>query len=261
MVGAAIGAAMFGQRPIVEIAFGEFLPIAMSQIVLQAANIHYMTAGRGRVPLVLRTRVGDGPYRGHPQSYEAWFPHVPGLKVVMPATPRDARALMRAAIRDDGPVLFFEAMSVYHSRGSVPVEAQDVSIGSAAIARGGRDVTIVTAGSMLPRVLAAAETLRDERIDVEVVDLRTLAPLDRATVLASVRKTGRLVIAHEAWKVGGFGAEVAAVVAEEGFGDLRAPIVRVGMAHLPVPSALSLRELVIPSAETIAGAVRQVCRA
>ena len=261
MVGACIGAALFGARPVVEVSFGEFLPTAMSQIVLQAANIHYMTAGKGRVPLVLRTRVGDGPYRGHPQSYEAWFPHVPGLKVVMPATARDARGLMRSAIRDDGPVLFFEAMALCHSRGSVPLDPDEVPIGRASLARAGRDVTVVATGSMVARALAAAAGLRVEGIDVEVVDLRTLAPLDRATVLASVRKTGRLVVTHEAWKTGGFGAEVAALVAEEAFEDLLAPIVRVGAPHVPIPAAQTLRELVIPSVDSIAAAVRRVVAA
>jgi len=261
MVGACVGAALFGMRPIVEISFGEFLPTAMSQIVLQAANIHYMTAGRGRVPLVLRTRVGDGPYRGHPQSYEAWFPHVPGLKVVMPATARDAGGLMRAAIRDDGPVLFFEPMSLYHSRGDVPEEPSTTPLGAAAVARAGRDVTVVASGAMTPRALAAAEALNAEAIDVEVVDLRTLAPLDREAILASARKTGRVVVAHEAWKIGGIGAEVAAMIAEEAFEDLLAPIVRVGAPHVPIPSAQSLRDLVIPSADTIADAVRRVYEA
>ena len=261
MVGAAVGAALFGRRPIVEISFGEFLPTAMSQIVLQAANMRYMTAGAGSAPLVLRTRVGDGPYRGHPQSYEAWFPHVPGLKVVMPATPRDARGLMRAAILDDGPVLVFEPMGLYHSRGPVPLEPEEVPIGRARLARAGRDATVVASGLMVPRALAAADLLAGEGIAAEVLDLRTLAPLDKAAILASVRKTGRLVVAHEAWKVGGSGAEVAAMVAEEGFAHLRAPILRVGAPHLPIPAAQTLRDLVIPSAATIAEALRRVCAA
>jgi len=258
MVGTCIGAALFGKRPIVEISFGEFLPTAMNQIVLQAANLHYMTAGKGRVPLVLRTRVGDGPYRGHPQSYEAWFPHIPGLTVVMPSNARDAHGLMRSAIADDGPVLFFEQMALYHSRDSVPDEPFIVPIGSAHVARSGLDVTVVATGWMVQRALAAAEQVRPDGIDVEVVDLRTLAPLDRGTVLGSVRKTGRLVVAHEAWKIGGIGAEISAVVAEEAFHDLMAPIIRVGAPHVPIPSAQTLRDLVIPGVESIASAIRRV---
>ena len=259
MVGAAIGAALQGKRPIVEISFGEFLPCAMNQIVLQAANLSYMTAGAARVPVVIRTRVGDGPYRGHPQSYEAWFAHVPGLKVVMPATPADAWGLMRAAIRDDGPVLIFEQMFLYHAiRDEVPDGDHVTPIGVAHVARPGRDVTIATTAWMVHRSLEAARSLADEGIDAEVLDLRTLAPLDTGSLLASVRKTGRLVVAHEAWKVGGIGAEVSAAVAEHAFGALRAPIVRVGAPSIPIPSATPLRNMVIPSADTIADAVRSV---
>ncbi len=259
MVGAAIGAALQGKRPIVEISFGEFLPCAMSQIVLQAANLAYMTAGDAHVPLTIRTRVGDGPYRGHPQSYEAWFAHVPGLKVVMPSTPADAWGLMASAIRDDGPVMVFEQMFLYHAiRDDVPDGEHVVPIGPARIARTGRDATIVATAWMVHRSLEAARVLTDEGVDVEVIDLRTLAPWDQDTVLASVRKTGRLVVAHEAWKVGGFGAEVAATVAERAFDALRAPIARVGAPSIPVPSATALRNLTIPTADAIADAVRSI---
>ena len=261
MVGAAIGAALQGKRPIVEVSFGEFLPCAMNQIVLQAANLRYMTAGAARVPIVIRTRVGDGPYRGHPQSYEAWFAHVPGLKVVMPATPADAWGLMTAAIRDDGPVLIFEQMFLYHAiRDDVPDGDHVTPIGVARVAREGRDVTVAATAWMVHRSLEAARTLADEGIDVEVIDLRTLAPLDTETLVRSVRKTGRLVVAHEAWKVGGIGAEVAAVVAETAFDALRAPIARVGAPSIPVPSATALRNMTIPSADKIADAVRSVVR-
>src|SRR3712207_4090416 len=261
MVGAAIGAALQGKRPIVEVSFGEFLPCAMNQIVLQAANLRYMTAGAARVPLVIRTRVGDGPYRGHPQSYEAWFAHVPGLKVVMPATPADAWGLMTAAIRDDGPVMIFEQMFLYHAvRDDVPDGDQVTPIGVARVARPGRDVTIAATAWMVHRSIEAARTLAAAGIDAEVVDLRTLAPPDSETLLTSVRKTGRLVVAHEAWKVGGIGAEVAAVVAEGAFDALKAPIARVGAPSIPVPSATALRNMTIPSTEKIADAVRAVVR-
>lgn len=259
MVGAAVGAAMFGQRPIVEISFGEFLPLAMSQIVLQAANVHYMTAGAASVPMVVRTRVGDGPYRGHPQSYEAWFPHVPGLKVVMPSMPRDAGRLMRAAIRDPNPVLFLENMQAYHAvREEVPDADDPLPIGTARIVRAGDAVTVVATGWMVHRALAVADRLAAEGISVEVIDPRCLAPLDLETLVQSVRKTSHLVVAHEAWKIGGFGAEVSAAVAETALDALDAPIARVGAPHLPVPSTKALRDLFLPNEDTLAAAIRKV---
>lgn len=260
MVGAAIGAALFGRRPVVEVSFGEFLPAAMSQLVNQAPNIRYMTGGAGRVPIVVRTRVGDGPYGGHPQDYSAWFAHVPGLKVVVPATPGDAKGLMSAAIRDDNPVLFFEAMSLSHARRDhVPVAEHIEPIGAARIARQGNDVTITTWGSLLPPSLQAAKTLAGEGIEAEVVDLRTLAPCDRETVLASVTRTQRLVIAHEAWVTGGFGAEIVAAVAERAPDCLAAPVERVGAQPVPTPSG-SLRAHALPNSTQIAAAVRRVVK-
>lgn len=259
MVGAAVGAAMFGQRPIVEISFGEFLPLAMSQIVLQAANVHYMTAGAASVPLVLRMRIGDGPYRGHPQSYEAWLAHVPGLKVVMPALPRDAGRLMRAAIRDPNPVLFLESMQAYHAaREEVPDDDDPLPIGTARVVREGRAVTVAATGWMVHRALTVAERLAAEGVSVEVIDLRCLAPLDLETVVTSLRKTSRLVVAHEAWKIGGIGAEVSAAIAESALDALDAPIVRVGAPRLPVPSTKALRDLFLPNEENLADAIRRV---
>lgn len=260
MVGAAIGAALFGRRPIVEISFGEFLPAAMNQLINQAPNLRYMTGGAARVPVVVRTRVGDGPYGGHPQDYSAWFAHVPGLKVVMPATPADAKGLMTAAIRDDNPVLFFEAMSLSHGRrGDVPTGEDVEAIGKARVARSGRDATVVTWGSMVPASLQAAKTLAREEVEVEVIDLRTLAPWDREAVLSSVRRTRKLVIAHEAWIVGGFGAEVAATVAEEAPENLSAPVVRVGARPVPIPSG-TLRRHALPGDAQIVDAVRRVVK-
>ena len=257
IVGTGLGAALFGQRPIVEISFGEFLPCAMNQLALQAPNLRYMTAGAARAPLVIRTRVGDGPYRGHPQSYEAWFAHLPGLKVVMPATPADAKGLIKAAIRDDGPVLFFEHMFLYHGiRDEVPTEEYLTPIGPAAVRREGRDLTIAATGWMVHKSLSAAQDLAREGIEAEVLDLRTLNPLDTASVIASVRRTGRLVVAHEAWKVGGIGGEVAATVAERAFDALKGPIVRVGAPHVPIPSASDLRNQVIPSKADVLVAAR-----
>ncbi|HVC34241.1 MAG TPA: transketolase C-terminal domain-containing protein [Chloroflexota bacterium] len=259
MVGAAVGAAMFGQRPIVEVSFGEFLPLAMSQIVLQAANVHYMTAGAASVPLVVRTRLGDGPYHGHPQSFEAWFPHVPGLRVLMPSLPRDAGRLMRAAIRDPNPVLFLENMQAYHAvREEVPDEDDPLPIGTARVVREGRSVTVAATGWMVHRALAVADRLATEGVSVEVIDLRCLAPLDLATLVTSLRKTSRLVVAHEAWKTGGFGAEVSAAIAENALDALDAPIVRVGAPHLPVPSTKALRDLFLPNEEDLIVAIRRV---
>ncbi|MDQ3792351.1 MAG: alpha-ketoacid dehydrogenase subunit beta [Actinomycetota bacterium] len=258
MVGAAIGASLFGRRPIVEISFGEFLPAAMNQLLNQAPNIRYMTGGAARVPVVVRTRVGDGPYGGHPQDYSAWFAHVPGLKVVVPATPADAKGLMIAAIRDDNPVLFFEPMSLSHGRrGEVPADEHVEQIGAASIAREGRDATVVTWGSMVPPSLQAARVLSREGIEIEIVDLRTLAPWDRQMVLSSVSRTRRLVVAHEAWVTGGFGAEVVAAVAEEAPQSLDAPVARVGARPVPIPSG-PLRRDVLPGSDQIAEAVRGV---
>ena len=259
MVGSAIGAALFGCRPIVEVSFGEFLPAAMNQLINQAPNLHYMTAGAARVPVVIRTRVGDGPYGGHPQDYVSWFAHVPGLKVVVPATPADARGLMLAAIRDDNPVLFVEAMSLSHARrAEVPAGDEVVPIGSASLARPGRDVTLVVWGSTLPLGLQAAATLSDEGTEVEVIDLRSLAPWDTGRVVDSVRRTRRLVIAHETWVTGGFGAEIAATVAGQAPRvELLAPITRVGAAPVPIPSG-PLRARALPTSAQVVAAVRAV---
>ena len=259
MVGAAIGAALFGQRPIVEISFGEFIPAAMSQLINQAPNLRYMSGGVARVPVVIRTRVGDGPYGGHPQDYSAWFAHVPGLKVVMPGHPADARGLMLAAIRDDNPVLFIEAMSLAHApREAVCIDGDAAEpIGCARLARPGSDVTVAAIGSMVPASLRAAASLEAEGIRVEVIDMRAIQPLDTRCVLASVGRTGRLVTVHEAWVTGGLGAEIAAAVAEACPRALRSPVVRLGTAPVPTPSG-KLRPFALPNSERIAAAIRQV---
>jgi pyruvate/2-oxoglutarate/acetoin dehydrogenase E1 component len=258
MVGAAIGAALFGRRPIVEISFGEFLPAAMNQIINQAPNLHYMTGGAARVPVVIRTRVGDGPYGGHPQDYSVWFAYVPGLKVVMPGTPSDAKGLMLAAIRDENPVLYVEPMSLAHGpREEVPADEYLVPIGKARVAREGTDLTIVTVGSTVPVALRAASLLEDEGVDAEVIDLRTLAPLDADTIVASVRKTGGLVTVHESWVSYGIGAEVAAICAERALEDLLAPVKRVGTKPVPVPSG-AVRRHALPTAEDVVIAAREL---
>jgi pyruvate/2-oxoglutarate/acetoin dehydrogenase E1 component len=256
MVGAALGAALFGQRPIVEISFGEFIPAAMNQLINQAPNLRYMTGGVGRVPVVIRTRVGDGPYGGHPQDYSAWFAHVPGLKVVMPAQPSDARGLMLSAIRDDNPVLFFEPMSLAHGpRGPVVTDQETLSIGRARVARDGSAVTIAAIGSMVAASLRAATAVVADGIDCEVIDLRSIRPLDSACVAESVRRTGRLVTVHEAWVTAGVGAEIVAAVAETCPETLRAPVVRLGTVPVPTPSG-KVRPFALPNAERIADAVR-----
>jgi pyruvate/2-oxoglutarate/acetoin dehydrogenase E1 component len=258
MVGAAIGAALFGRRPIVEISFGEFLPAAMNQLINQAPNLHYMTGGAASVPVVIRTRVGDGPYGGHPQDYSVWFAYVPGLKGVMPGTPSDAKGLMLAAIRDENPVLYVEPMSLAHGpREDVPAEEYLVPIGKARVAREGTDLTIVTIGSTVPVALRAASLLEEEGVNAEVVDLRTLAPLDADTIVTSVRKTGGLVTVHESWVSYGIGAEVAAICAERALEDLLAPVKRVGTKPVPVPSG-AVRRHALPTAEDVVVAARDL---
>jgi pyruvate/2-oxoglutarate/acetoin dehydrogenase E1 component len=258
MVGAAIGAAMFGRRPIVEVSFGEFLPAAMNQLINQAPNLHYMTGGAASVPVVIRTRVGDGPYGGHPQDYSVWFAYVPGLKVVMPGTPADAKGLMLAAIRDENPVLYVEPMSLAHGpREEVPAGDYVVPIGKARLAREGTDLTFVTIGSMVPVVMRAATLLADEGIDAEVLDLRSLSPLDTDAIVQSVRKTGGLVTVHESWTAYGIGAEVAAVVAEHAMEDLLAPVKRVGTKPVPVPSG-AVRKHALPTVDDVLAAAREL---
>jgi pyruvate dehydrogenase E1 component beta subunit len=217
-----------------------------------------MTGGSAKVPVVIRTRVGDGPYGGHPQDYSVWFAYVPGLKVVMPGTPADAKGLMLAAIRDDNPVLYVEPMSLAHGpREDVPPGEVLVPIGKARIAREGTDLTIVTIGSTVPVVLRAAATLAQEGVEAEVIDLRSLAPLDADTIVASVRKTGGLVTVHESWVSYGIGAEVAAIAAERALEDLLAPVKRVGTKPVPVPSG-AVRKHALPTAEDVVAAAREL---
>ena len=259
--GLCVGAALEGLRPILDISFGEFLAAAMTQIAQHAPAVHWLTLGKASVPVTIRTKVGDGPYTHHPHSYEAWFTHVPGLKVVMPATPADAKGLMKAAIRDNDPVLFFEHMYLYHGvRGEVPEGDHLVPIGRAEVKQPGRDVTVAATAWMVHRALQAARQLSAEGIDIEVLDLRTLAPLDVPAILDSVKKTGRLVVAHEAWKIGGLGAEVSATVAEQAFGSLKAPIVRVGAPHVLIPSHPTIRRAFLPNAQSITDAIHAVMK-
>jgi pyruvate dehydrogenase E1 component beta subunit len=258
--GIAVGAALAGLKPVMELSFGEFLASAMNEVACQMPGVYYYTAGHSNLPIVVRTKIGDGPYRGHPQCYEAWLAHVPGLKVVMPAFPDDCKGLMVAAIREPNPVLFVEDMYLYHAiRGEVPEELYETPIGKARVVREGKDVTVIATGWYVHKAIAAARQLaRDDGIEVEIVDPRTLSPLDTDTILQSVKKTGRAVTAHEAWKIGGFGAEISAEIAEDGFGYLKAPIARVGAPHTPIPIPKPLRDAYLPDVPEIVDAVKKV---
>jgi pyruvate dehydrogenase E1 component beta subunit len=259
-VGLGAGAAIAGRRPVVELLFIDFALQTMDQIVNQAAKYRFMSGGEGRVPLVIRTQGGTGNSLAgqHSQSLEAMFAHIPGLKVVMPATPRDAKGLLKSAIRDEDPVMFIEHKLLYMTDGEVPDGEELIPIGKADVKREGSDVTIVSWSHMVLKALQAAEQLAADGISVEVVDLRSLAPWDADTVLASVRKTGRLVVAHEAVRRAGFGGEVAATVAEQAFGALKAPIVRVAGLNTTIPFNLALERVSVPQVADIVAGVRSV---
>jgi acetoin:2,6-dichlorophenolindophenol oxidoreductase subunit beta len=258
IVGLALGAAMKGLRPVVEVMFADFLPVCMDQIVNQIAKTRFMFGGQFTAPLVIRAPGGAGLNAGpqHSQSLEAWFAHIPGLKVVMPATPADAKGLLKSAIRDDDPVLVLEHKALYASSGDVPSGEHLVPIGKADVRRAGKDVTIVTASRMVQHALEAAETLAGQGTDAEVIDLRSLTPLDKDAIFASVEKTSRLVVAHEAVKSFGIGAEISAMVAEEMIDVLDAPIVRVGAPFSPVP--FSQERDYLPSTADVVRAVEKV---
>jgi pyruvate dehydrogenase E1 component beta subunit len=260
-VGLGAGAAIAGARPVIEVLFVDFVMLAMDQVVNQAAKYRFMSGDQGSVPLVIRTQggTGDSLAAQHSQSLEAMFYHVPGLKVVMPSTPRDARGLLKAAIRDDDPVIFIEHKLLYMTEGEVPDAEDTVPLGVADVKRTGSDVTVVTYSLMTLRCLEAAERLAERGIDVEVVDLRTLVPMDVEAVLTSVRKTGRLVVVHEAVKRGGIGGDIAATVAEQAFDSLTGPIVRVCGKNTPIPFNGTLQRASVPSVdEIVAGIERAV---
>lgn len=259
-VGVAVGAALVGLRPIVEIMFMDFIALAMDQIVNHAAKFHYLYGGQARVPLVVRAPAGAGRGYGasHSQSLEAWFVHTPGLKVVAPFTPRDAHGLLKAAIRDDNPVIFVENKLLYGAKGDVPDPAEVLPLGKAALVREGEDVTLVAYSRMTGLALEAAARLEEHGIHCEVLDLRTLAPLDEAALLASVAKTRRAVIVEEDTRRGGVGAEVAAVIAEGGFGSLDSPVRRVACADAPIPCSPALEQAILPSVGKIVAAVESL---
>ena len=259
IVGAGIGAAIQGMRPVVEIMYEDFTTLAMEQIVNQAAKHRYMSGGQLKVPLTLRTQGGAGwsPGAQHAQQLEAWFVHIPGLKVVFASTPTDVRGLLWSAIYDDNPVVFFEHRSLYGIREEVPDELEPIPIGKARVHREGEDVTVVATGRLVHESLKAAEEAEAEGISVEVLDPRTLQPLDEEAVIASVKKTNRCVVAHEAVTRGGYGAEVAAVVQYQAFDWLDAPIERVGAKFTPLPFAPVMEEWVVPHAQDVLAAIKK----
>jgi 2-oxoisovalerate dehydrogenase E1 component len=259
-LGAGVGAAICGARPVVEIQIFEFVALTMDQIVNQAAKFRFMLGGKPTVPLVIRGPQGGGIRLAaqHSQSLEAWFAHVPGLVVVAPSTPYDAKGLLAAAIREANPVIFLEHKALYAVKGPVPESDYVLPLGRADVKRRGTDVTVIATQMMVGRALAAAAELERDGVSVEVIDPRTLVPLDEAAILESVRKTHRLVVVHEAVKRGGFGAEIAAMVAEQAVDELDAPIVRVGARHAPIPYNDALERATIPTQEDIEAAIRSV---
>jgi acetoin:2,6-dichlorophenolindophenol oxidoreductase subunit beta len=260
IVGAGIGAAIAGMRPIVEIMYEDFLTLSLEQIVNQAAKHRYMSGGQIKVPLTIRTQGGAGwsPGAQHAQQLEAWLVHVPGLKVVFPSTPEDVRGLLWTAIYDDNPVVFFEHRLLYPLKGEVPAEIEPIPLGKARTMREGTDVTVIAMGPLVHRSLDAAQRAADEEgLSVEVIDPRTLQPLDEGALVASVKKTNRVVVAHEAVTRMGFGAEVTAVLQYKAFDYLDAPIERVGAKFVPLPFAPVMEDFVIPNADDVLSAIKR----
>ncbi|MBI4553159.1 MAG: alpha-ketoacid dehydrogenase subunit beta [Candidatus Latescibacteria bacterium] len=262
IVGAGVGAAMTGMRPIVEVMFGDFITIAMDQIVNQAAKMCYMTGGQAKVPLVVRTTLGAGRSSAaqHSQSLQAWLAHIPGLKVAIPSTPYDLKGLLKTAIRDDNPVIVYEDKMMYNTKGLVPDEEYTIPFGTADVKREGKDVTIVATSSMVHTVLNAATKLEQDGISVEVVDPRTLVPLDMATIIASVEKTSRAVVIDEGYQRFGITAEIASLIADEAFDYLDAPVKRIGAMDVPVPFSPGLEPLTIPNEERVIHTVKGLFR-
>jgi acetoin:2,6-dichlorophenolindophenol oxidoreductase subunit beta len=260
VMGLAVGAATAGLRPVVEVMFIDFITLALDQLVNHAAKLHYMSGGQLKIPLTVRVQCGISGAMGahHSQSLEAWLAHVPGLKVVMPSSPADAKGLLKAGIRDDNPVVFIEHRALYWSKGEVPDGDFSVSIGQASVVRRGNHLTIVAQAKMVGAALAAADRLAGEGIAAEVIDLRSLSPLDTDTIAASVRKTGRLIVAHEAVERGGIGAEIVARIQQEAFYYLDSPILRVAAPFAPIPAGPSLEKAFLPDTEQILAAARDV---
>lgn len=263
IAGTAAGAAASGLRPVVDLLFAPFLCFAMDEIVNSAGKLRYMSGGQFSFPMVVMAMTGGGWTVGaqHNHNLEAWFVHAPGLKVVMPSTPADFKGLLKAAIREDNPVLFFTDIGLTYVPGEVPEGEVVVPLGQAAVRREGSEVTLISYGKTVHTCLQAAETLAEQGISAEVIDLRTLKPLDEATILVSVRKTGRLVVVHEASRLCGVGAEIAALVSEQAFDALQAPIVRLTGPDAPPPSSYPLEQAFIPQAEGIVAAARKLMAA
>jgi pyruvate/2-oxoglutarate/acetoin dehydrogenase E1 component len=260
--GVGVGAAMTGLRPVVDIMFGDFLTLVMDQLVNQAAKVHYMSGGAWKVPMVLRTTLGASRRSAaqHSQSLQAWLSHVPGLKVALPSTPYDAKGLMKTAIRDDNPVIFFEDKMMFRLKGPVPVEDYTIPLGLADIKREGEDITIVATSSMVQVALGAAKQLEEVGISAEVVDPRTTWPLDEKTLIESAKKTSRVIVMDEGYEKYGVTAEIASVIATGAFYDLDAPVKRIAAMHVPIPFSPPLEDATIPTEKTVFEAARALCK-
>src|SRR5487761_564417 len=259
--GIGVGAAMTGLRPVVDIMFGDFLTLVMDQLVNQAAKVHYMSGGKWKVPMVMRTTLGASRRSAaqHSQSLHAWFSHIPGLKVVLPSTPYDAKGLLKSAIRDENPVIFFEDKMMYKLKGPVPEGEYTIPFGVADIKRAGTDITLVATSSMVQVALAAAEQLEQLGISAEVIDPRTMWPLDEKTLIESAKKTSRAVVIDEGYQRYGVTAEIASVIAEGAFYNLDGPVKRIGAMHVPIPFSPPLEDATIPSERQVFEAARQLC--
>lgn len=259
--GIGVGAAMTGLRPVIDIMFGDFLTLTMDQMVNQAAKAHYMSGGHWKVPMVLRTTLGATRRSAaqHSQSLQAWFSHVPGLKVVLPSTPYDAKGLLKSAIRDENPVVFFEDKMMYKLKGPVPKDDYTIPFGVADVKREGDDISFVATSSMVQVALGAALLLEKEGISAEVVDPRTTWPLDEETIIESVKKTSRVIVMDEGYGRYGVAAELAAVIAEGAFYDLDAPVTRMGAMHVPIPFSPPLEDLTVPTEQAVCEAARHLC--
>ena len=260
IAGIGLGAAMTGMRPVVDIMFGDFLTLVMDQLVNQAAKTHYMSGGALKAPLVIRTTLGATRRSGaqHSQSLHAWLAHVPGLKVVLPSTPADAKGLLKAAIRDDNPVVFFEDKMMFQTKGPVPAGEHVVPLGVADVKRVGGDVTIVATSSMVHVALAAAELLADDGVEAEIVDPRTLVPLDLDALVSSARKTGRVLVVDEGYESYGATAELASRIAARAFYHLDAPVRRLGAMDVPIPFSPALEDLTVPTPATVTAEARKL---
>jgi len=259
--GMAVGAAMTGLRPIVDIMFGDFITLTMDQMVNQAAKVHYMSGGKWKVPMVMRTTLGATRRSAaqHSQSLHAWFSHVPGLKVVLPSTPYDAKGLLKSAIRDENPVVFFEDKMMYKLKGPVPSEEYTIPLGLADVKREGRDITLIATSSMVQVALGAAALLAEAGISAEVIDPRTMWPLDEKTLIESAKKTSRVIVIDEGYERYGVTAELASVIAAGAFYDLDAPVKRMGAMHVPIPFSPPLEDVTVPTDQTVFEAARVLC--